>query len=294
LYLAGVLDVSAGNNIETFGRKKDMIVPPEFNVNGDSLPLLVALIAVASQPKFAIRTGERTYRTARDKVTFIHPSSVNFRRREISESETASPEKQIIAFAEKRQNISIATPGTPQKFLVTTTRLDPMSYMLFGAFSIKVTDRGLECDDWLPIVGNMGALDQISLLKDAMDLCMLRVFEGIIMARRNRHGQVIVPRHEDREDESEDDEDNRRRDHSLTATEIVELDVFTRDIVRILNRYSDERIASQSRSNSRPATPIDSPFFGLARLPRSGRSTPQNIGSTYNSRPGTPSRLRPS
>jgi HrpA-like RNA helicase len=68
LYLAGVLDVSAGNNIETFGRKKDMIVPPEFNVNGDSLPLLVALIAVASQPKFAIRTGERTYRTARDKV----------------------------------------------------------------------------------------------------------------------------------------------------------------------------------------------------------------------------------
>jgi small subunit ribosomal protein S24e len=190
--------------------------------------------------------------------------------------------------------LSLTTSGSPQKFLVTTTRLDPMSYMLFGAFSIKLSENGLECDDWLPIVGNIGALDKISRLKDAMDLCMLRVYEGIIMAKRNRHGQVLMRRQEDKEEESEDDDDDEQHDYSLTATEIAELDVFTRDIVRVLNRYSDERIASQSRSNSRPATPVDSPFFGLTRLPRSGHATPYNIGSAYSSRPGTPSRLGPS
>ena len=39
-------------------------------------------------------------------------------------------EKRIIAFAEKRQNISVVATN-PQKFMVTTTRLDPVSYMLF-------------------------------------------------------------------------------------------------------------------------------------------------------------------
>lgn len=189
----------------------------------------------------------------------------------------------------------MASSGAPQKFLVTTTRLDPMSYMLFGAFNIRVMERGLECDDWLPIVGNsMDALDQIARLKEAMDLCMLRVFEGIIMAKRTRHGRVIAPQPEEKEGESDDEEDDSKRNSALSATEIVELDVFTRDIVRILNRYNQDRVASQSRVNSRPATPVDSPFFGLTRLPstRSGYSTPHHVGSTYNSRPGTPSRLR--
>lgn len=64
LHHAGVLDISAGGNVGTVSRG----VPPELNANGDSLPLLAALIAVACQPKFAIRTGERSLRTAQDKV----------------------------------------------------------------------------------------------------------------------------------------------------------------------------------------------------------------------------------
>ena len=208
-------------------------------------------------------------------------------------------EKQIIAFAEKRQNISVVT-NNPQKFIVTTTRLDPMSYMLFGAYNIEVAGRGLECDEWLPVIGNQAALDQISRLKEAMDLCFLRIYEGIIMAKRNRHGRIIMPRPEEKEEESDDDGDDetgqaRARDLSLSSTEIGEFEEFTRNLVYILNQYSDERIASQSVTNSRPATPVDSPYFGLSRLPsmRSGTSTPYNIGSAFNSRPGTPSRLRP-
>ena len=70
LHHAGVLDVSAGGRVEPFGRGP-ITVPPELNVNGESQPLLAALIAIASQPKFAIRTGESTYRTMLDKVSYI-------------------------------------------------------------------------------------------------------------------------------------------------------------------------------------------------------------------------------
>jgi small subunit ribosomal protein S24e len=209
---------------------------------------------------------------------------------------TPSREKQIIAFAEKRQNISVVT-NNPQKLIVTTTRLDPMSYMLFGAYNIQVAGRGLECDGWLPISGNQVALDQISRLKEAMDLCFLRVYEGIVMAKRNRHGR-IVPRPEEKEEESGDEGDGagqtHERDLSLSSTEMGEFEDVTRNLVYVLNQYSNERIASRSATNSRPGTPMDSPYFGLSRLPsmRSGTSTPYNIGSAFNSRPGTPSRLR--
>ncbi|KII94379.1 hypothetical protein PLICRDRAFT_153980 [Plicaturopsis crispa FD-325 SS-3] len=286
LYNAGVIDVSAGGNVGSAQtRSRDLVVPPALNANGDSLPLLAALIAIATQPKFAIRTGDKFFRTARDKMTFMHPSSVNHTKKEISAG-GPEMEKQIFAFSEKRQNISSGQTNA-QMFLVTTTRLDPMTYVLFGAFKIEVVEKGLECDGWLPIGGNIDALDDIQRLKVLMESCMLRVFEGITMGRRHRfRSQLpILPREEEWEDEGD-----TRKDYSLSQTEVNDLDLMTRDVVRILNRYSEERLQSQSRANSRPATPFDSPAFQMLRLP-SGRSTPHNAGSTYNSRPGTPSQL---
>jgi small subunit ribosomal protein S24e len=69
---AGVLDVSGGGGGGSYvppGRRRDRddVVPPELNANADSMPLVTALIAIASQPNFAIRTGN-TYRTQKDKV----------------------------------------------------------------------------------------------------------------------------------------------------------------------------------------------------------------------------------
>ena len=66
---AGVLDVSAGGGVEPWGRRGSPTVPPELNTNGNSHPLLAALIAVALQPKFAIRSSERAFRTQLDKVS---------------------------------------------------------------------------------------------------------------------------------------------------------------------------------------------------------------------------------
>lgn len=315
LYHAGVIDVSAGGAATAIqGRGRGLAVPPELNTNGDSLPLLAALIAIASQPRFAIRTGERAYRTAQDKVclffscglldinwwglqmTFIHPSSVNHRKRDLAATDAVFAEKQLYAFAEKRQNLTTGgSNSTSNMFLVTTTRLDPMTYVLFGAYEIEVTERGLECDGWLPVVGNIDGLDDIQRLKTLMEACMLRVFEGIVMGRQKRHLRDTTPILPREEAETDDDDDDSTKDYSLSPSEIRELDLMTRDIVRILNRYSEERIATQSQHNSRPGTPMGSPasVFSSLKLPsiesRSGYSTPYN--SAFSSRPGTPSRL---
>ncbi|KZT02710.1 P-loop containing nucleoside triphosphate hydrolase protein [Laetiporus sulphureus 93-53] len=298
LFDAGVIDVSAGGDVvgPAGPRRGDRsIVPSALNVNANSRPLLAALIAIATQPKFAIRTGGKTYRTQHDKTVFIHPSSVNHRKREILENEPNAviTEKQIIAYAEKRQNISAGSTQA-QMFLVTTTRLDPLTYLLFGAYHVDVTARGLECDEWLPIVGRADALDEAERLKVMMEACMLRVFEGIIARSVTRSRRSVRAPGDERESES-GDEDEGPVDGSLSGIEIKELDLMTRDIVNILNNYSRYRIANQSHHNSRPGTPMDSPSSGPSRLPgfsggsRSGYSTPHNMA--YNSRPSTPSPL---
>lgn len=223
-------------------------------------------------------------------MTFIHPSSVNNRKHDVDQG---TGEKQLYAFTEKRQNVSAFNTGTPQMFLMQTTRLDPMTYMLFGAYKIQVTDRGVECDGWLPIVGNLDALDDVQRLKTLMESCMLRVFEGITMGKRqNTRNLPVAVREEVAESESDDDDEIK--DLSLSRSEVKELDLLTRDIVRIMNGYAEERFSSQSRQTSRPATPMSATgtprlAYGMRSLPGgnwSGTSTP-----AYNSRPGTPSRL---
>lgn len=69
LYSIGVIELSAGGGASGYARRGG--VPPELNTNADSHPLLAALLAIASQPKFAIRTGEKTYRTAVDRVSCL-------------------------------------------------------------------------------------------------------------------------------------------------------------------------------------------------------------------------------
>jgi hypothetical protein len=229
----------------------------------------------------------------------IHPSSLNNRKRDAStgSQEGRVIDKQIIAYGEKRQNISMAgSSGNAPMFLVTTTRLDPMTFVLFGAYQIAVTAQGLECDEWLPIVGNIYALDDIQKLKSMMEACMSRVFEGLAMQRSRFpvRRAAVSPREEEESGDEEDTRENRKNS-SLSTEEVKDLDYLTRGIVGVLNHYAEERMEAQSRSNSRPATPTDSPSYGNAKLPflgtRSGTSTPYGVRSAYNSRPGTPSRL---
>ena len=71
LYRTGVIDVSAGGQVDSSGydgSMKSLRVPPALDKNRNSLPLLVALIAIALQPRFGVRVGEKTYRTSNDRV----------------------------------------------------------------------------------------------------------------------------------------------------------------------------------------------------------------------------------
>lgn len=172
-------------------------------------------------------------------------------------------------------------------FLRGTTRLDPLGYMLFGASTLRVTESGLECDSWLPIVGNVAALDDVERLKDILDLSLLRVFEGLgvsIGGRRptqnyrggNQQQQSQRRIDEDGEGEAEMEEIDHS-DPSLSATEVQDLDALTTGVVKILNmyvgrssfvsqlmqrlscdRYADER-GQTSRVGSRPETPSQPP-----------------------------------
>jgi small subunit ribosomal protein S24e len=74
LHQSGVIAVSGGGIVSSTAERQ-LQVPSELNHNANSMPLLGALVAIASQPKFAVRTGEKTFRTAQDKVVDSHISS---------------------------------------------------------------------------------------------------------------------------------------------------------------------------------------------------------------------------
>lgn len=177
------------------------------------------------------------------------------------ESPTADRiEKHIFAFTDKRQNVSTGS-SNPQMYLMGTTRLDLLSYMLFGAYRMELTDRGLDCDEWLPIVGKVAVLNDIQRLKTLMEACMLRVFEGVSRAQRSLRTLAVPststisgPRYNMDAESDESDDDSQRQDRRLSQTEVKELDFLTRDIVNILNGYSEERLGVRSTKTSPPGT----------------------------------------
>jgi len=222
------------------------------------------------------------------QFAMIHPSSVNNRKQETSTPETGPHEEKLLyAYADKRRNDASSSSATT--FLVNTTRLDPLVYILFGAYNVEVVQGGLECDDWLPVKGDGRTLDDVWRLKTSMEACLLRVFEGITMRRQNSRNRIpILPREQENDEAESGDEADTMTDYSLSREEMRDLDSMTSSIVNLLNAYSDERIASQSVQNSRAGTPMGSPYSAASRLP-SGYNTPY-----LQSRPGTPSRLRSS
>jgi hypothetical protein len=301
---AGVIAVSAGGSVGRLNRMRT--VPRELNEHGGSLPLLAALISIASAPNFALRTSEKNLRTAKDKTVVIHPSSVNARKRDSSGSSTKfnPAEKRLYAFGEKARNVPAS--GKIENALTqlrNVTRLDPMTYMLFGAYNLVVTRRGLECDGWLPVSGNLHALDDIQRLKTLLDGCMLRVFEGVgkslVRSRDTRwkgnrdsvkvqpgSSKIVEPDTNDDgegEDENESDDEEGAVDEGkkkrvvepLSNEEIKELELLTTDVVRILDAYAMEREESTSTRSSRPVSPRDGGGAGVYKPPMMGSTTPK-------------------
>lgn len=237
----------------------------------------------------------------------MHPSSVNHITREGKElTDDASYAHDIYAFAEKRQNLTTGSEK-PQMSLMSTTKLEPLTYLLFGAFEVRPAGSVLECDEWVPVSGYLPVLQEVGKLKYLMEHCLLRVYEGIAEGRRkSQQRSTFITVGEQREEEWEDEEAGAKRG-PLSRAELDELAVLGREIVDILDRYSHERGSRpSSRRGSRPGTPSgggSNPHSSSGgpptssygrdnlRVPgqglRSGYTTPR----TQYSRPSTPSRL---
>ncbi|BGP51359.1 hypothetical protein JCM10450v2_007297 [Rhodotorula kratochvilovae] len=321
---AGVLQISAGGaqaqaQPMPFGRGRfargPVVIPPQLNENGNSLPLLSALIATAVAPNFAIRISEKALRTSQDKSCAIHPSSVNSRKNEKAADVAITASKQIYAYGEKSKTGAMGGKGEGQTFLRSTTKLDPLGYMLFGAYGLRVTEDGLECDGWLPIVAprstGVAALDDVERLKEVLDLSLLRVFEGLGVAitrgrsgAQNRQQQqqraqqaaaaaaATAARNEqgrgrqfdnDDEDEAEADEEavDPVRDPTLSDQEVKDLDRLTSNVVHLLMSYNRSLGPTSSRASSRPQTPLPQAF---GNGPLAGVGAGRN-GTPYSSRP---------
>ena len=72
-----------------------------------------------------------------EQACIIHPSSVKSHKSNAPDGE-ASQQKQLYAFGAKRRN---DTSGSfPTTCLVTTTRIDPLTYILFGVYNVEVVN----------------------------------------------------------------------------------------------------------------------------------------------------------
>ncbi|GAA5942994.1 uncharacterized protein JCM15063_006271 [Sporobolomyces koalae] len=307
---AGVLQISGGGaqTPQPFfrGRRSQATIPAHLNQNGHSLPLLSALIATAVAPNFAIRVSEKSLRTIQDKSCAIHPSSVNSRKNEKAADVPITSSRQLYAFGEKSKTGAMGGKGEGQTFLRATTKLDPLGYMLFGAYDLQPVREGLVCDGWLPIVAGHGAvsvLDDVERLKGLLDLSLLRVFEGLNVAiskgqsrsgpqgnGRNRH-QPPRGRQFDKDDEDEDEGDEDvvdKGETELSKQEVKDLDQLTGNVVTLLNTYALSLGPSSSRTSSRPATPslstVPQPLHPLSSSAPGSRFGSQNH-TPYSSRP---------
>ncbi|KAK0534954.1 hypothetical protein OC834_001687 [Tilletia horrida] len=274
---------------------------PELNVNSDKPPLLAALIAMSAAPNFAIRTSEKSsYRTSQDKSCLMHAGSLCHKKFTKDDPSLQKGETELIAFGEKTRNTSGVTAtsnSNPSTMLRMCTRIDPLSYLLFGSYDIRVDHRGLKCDGWLPVTGNIDALDDVERLKAVLNVCMLRVFQGIGKRPwrnreqdRNQQQQRGGPRLNGNRRDADEDEDEMEdlsdgeddaeapeqkkpeafggrdpRDLSLSPRESAELEKLTMGIAQILQAYyyHHQQQHGGSQNSTRPPTPSGSGADGF-------------------------------
>ncbi|PLW12732.1 hypothetical protein PCANC_18157 [Puccinia coronata f. sp. avenae] len=323
---AGVLAISGGGDLgdhksQSHHYNRRDVIPPYLNKNSDSLPLVAALIAVAVAPNFAVRKSARLLATDKDRSCIIHPSSVNSYKKEAAAGDDIplQNERQLFAFGEK--SLQVQRPGEKareQMSLRSTTRLDPLGYMLFGARELAPCTSGLRCDGWLPIIGNAGALDDVERLKHVLDASLLRVFDGLQAqfvennsraSKRRPHVAVPLSKkktstkksqefdgEESLDFEMEEDEDQEEvvsvHFGKLTNGEIQDLQRLTEEVVSLLNKYSEDRLATDANTSRAPSRPdsraTNRPL--LSRLQPAGYG-PEGIGGAHSSaassRPGS-------
>jgi len=208
----------------------------------------------------------------------IHGSSVNHSKFDTSDGEDKGrTPTELYSYTEKRRNLS-SGGGSGVSMLAGTSRIEPLTYALFGAHKLETYPKGLKGDHWITIAGNLNALEDVEKLRHMFDKCMLRVYESIALGKRDR--KALLRRDSENENEADDEDD---RDLSLSKAERKELSLMTRDIVQVLDEYSQDRLnlTPRPRLLSRVGSPMPSERL-LSRGVASSHGTP------YMSRANTP------
>ncbi|CAG8442870.1 9273_t:CDS:2 [Ambispora leptoticha] len=173
------------SNQNYYGRNRQRsqltIGPPEYNINANCIPLLRAIICAGVYPNISVQITKRKLGT-RDENTIIHPSSVNSPKGDKDKGKDKKGESNssvagtLYAYSEKVKS------SNSQIFLRDTTRVDPLSVILFGGESTLVrNDRSSQIiiDEWLKFEGHDHILSHTTALKSMLDCCLTNVYQRL-------------------------------------------------------------------------------------------------------------------
>jgi len=183
--------------------------PPEYNVNSKCIPLLRSLICAGAYPNISLKTSKKTYRTRHENITFIHPASVNYKSKAIKLSAAIRNNRDNGAMGgESDGNLNLFAPiGTlyaystkvktsgHQVYLCNTTRIDPLSVILFGG-EIKLEQQSnnlfLTIDEWLQFGGNDKAIELAGKLKHFLENCLAQVYKRLDTSVNNHNNSALT------------------------------------------------------------------------------------------------------
>ncbi|KAG0216419.1 hypothetical protein BGX28_002889 [Mortierella sp. GBA30] len=156
--------------------------PAEYNKNSNCIPLLRAMICAGVFPNVSYKTSKKVHRTRHDNTCIIHPGSVNSMRGEKTLFPEQVPEPgSLYAFSTKVRT------GETQIFLRNTTRLDPISILLFaGENDVEAAGYNqLVVDDWWKFNGSERTIRTLKSLRELMNDGFEKMF--LILDHKSRN-----------------------------------------------------------------------------------------------------------
>ncbi|KAG0045979.1 hypothetical protein BGZ83_008813 [Gryganskiella cystojenkinii] len=158
--------------------------PAEYNKNSNCIPLLRAMICAGVFPNVSYKTSKKIHRTRHDNTCIVHPGSVNSMRGEKLIHPDYVPEPgSLYAFSTKVRT------GETQIFLRNTTRLDPISILLFaGENDVEAVGYNqLVVDDWWKFNGSDRTIRTLKSLRELMTDGFEKMF--LILDHKSRNSQ---------------------------------------------------------------------------------------------------------
>ncbi|KAI1319375.1 hypothetical protein EDD11_004241 [Mortierella claussenii] len=160
--------------------------PSEYNKNSNCTPLLRAMICAGVFPNVSYKTSKKIHRTRHDNTCIVHPGSVNSMRGEKMLYADQVPEPgSLYAFSTKVRT------GETQIFLRNTTRLDPVSILLFaGENDVEAVGHNqLVVDGWWKFNGSERTIRTLKALRELMTDGFEKMFLILDHKSRNSHLQ---------------------------------------------------------------------------------------------------------